>query len=116
MDANINLHPADGTKPPRWKVVLAWVWLVAAVAYDVLPADFIPDIPFIGWIDDFFFSAAAIANLIEQLGGSKAKKVAHVVRWVEVFGWLKWVLLAAFIIMVIVAIVVAVILGYAIFS
>ena len=43
----------------------AWVMLVLAVLYGFSPVDIIPDIPVIGWIDDFFINATAILNLIQ---------------------------------------------------
>lgn len=37
-----------------------------AVLYDVSPVDIIPDIPVVGWIDDFIITASAGLNCIEK--------------------------------------------------
>lgn len=51
----------------------AWVWLIAAVAYTLSPIDIIPDIPIVGWVDDFFILATSGLNMLEkQLGGISA--------------------------------------------
>ncbi len=42
--------------------------LLSAV-YAISPLDIIPDIPIIGWVDDFFVLSAAILNLMEHMTG-----------------------------------------------
>ncbi len=52
---------------PRWKIFLAFVWLVLALAYDVSPIDLIPDvIPVFGWSDDVLVTLVAAFNLFRQ--------------------------------------------------
>lgn len=48
------------------KQVTSIVLAGLAVLYDVSPVDIIPDIPVVGWVDDFFITATAGLNLIEQ--------------------------------------------------
>lgn len=48
------------------KKALAWIIMALAVAYGLSPIDIIPDIPVVGWIDDFMINIAAFANLIQQ--------------------------------------------------
>jgi uncharacterized membrane protein YkvA (DUF1232 family) len=39
----------------------AKAFFVAAIAYAIMPIDFIPDVPLIGWIDDAGILSAAVA-------------------------------------------------------
>ena len=48
------------------KKVWAWILFVLAVIYGISPVDLVPDMPVIGWIDDFTIGAAALTNLIQQ--------------------------------------------------
>jgi len=34
--------------------------LILAIIYDISPIDIIPDIPVVGYVDDFFITAAAV--------------------------------------------------------
>ena len=47
-------------------MVMPIIWMAAALLYDVSPLDVIPDVPVIGWIDDFFITATATLNLIQK--------------------------------------------------
>lgn len=47
------------------KIVNAWIWLIASVIYTFSPVDLLPDIPFVGWFDDFFLLSAAVLNLLQ---------------------------------------------------
>lgn len=65
----------------------AWVMLVLAVLYGFSPVDIIPDIPVIGWIDDFFINATAILNLIQaecQKTNETLAYIAKVLKWVAI--------------------------------
>jgi uncharacterized membrane protein YkvA (DUF1232 family) len=44
------------------------ITLLGAI-YAISPLDIIPDIPIIGWVDDFFVLSAAILNLLEHFTG-----------------------------------------------
>lgn len=48
------------------KQVTSLVLAGLAIVYDISPVDIIPDIPVVGWVDDFFITATAGLNLIEQ--------------------------------------------------
>ena len=49
----------------RKKPLLAWVFLILAIIYTMLPADLMPDVvPVAGWFDDALINLAAILNLI----------------------------------------------------
>ena len=48
------------------KKVLALIIMTIAVAYGLSPIDIVPDIPIVGWIDDFMIGTAALTNLIQQ--------------------------------------------------
>jgi uncharacterized membrane protein YkvA (DUF1232 family) len=47
----------------------AWILAVLSIVYTLSPIDIIPDIPVIGWIDDFFVLTTASLNLIEHTTG-----------------------------------------------
>lgn len=47
----------------------ALILTLLSAIYAVSPLDIIPDIPIIGWIDDFFVLSAAILNLLEHMTG-----------------------------------------------
>lgn len=53
-------------KESRSKKVWAWIFFIAAIIYGASPVDLIPDMPIVGWIDDFTIGAAAFTNLIQQ--------------------------------------------------
>ncbi len=71
-------------------------FLGASLLYNLLPVDFIPDIPLIGRLDDVLVTSSAAMNCIEQFSGSDNEVAKRVMRW------LKWVclLLAVLIILV----------------
>ena len=48
------------------KQITSLVLAGLAVLYDISPVDVIPDIPVVGWVDDFFITATAGLNLIQQ--------------------------------------------------
>lgn len=48
-----------------WASILA----IISVFYAISPFDIIPDIPIIGWVDDFFVVSAAMLNLLEKTTG-----------------------------------------------
>ena len=47
----------------------ALIIAVLGALYAISPLDIIPDIPIVGWIDDFFVLSAAILNLLEHFTG-----------------------------------------------
>lgn len=68
-------------------MVMPIIWMAAALLYDVSPLDVIPDVPVIGWIDDFFITATATLNLIQ-------KAVEDSVPWLaQIAKNLKWIMI-----------------------
>ena len=45
---------------------LALIFLILALIYDFSPIDIIPDVPIIGWIDDFAITSLAITNYFSE--------------------------------------------------
>lgn len=66
-------------------LVMPIVWMVLAVLYDVSPVDIIPDIPVVGWVDDFFITATATLNLIQKAAADSAEglsAIAKTLKWI----------------------------------
>lgn len=58
-----------------------------AVLYDLSPVDIIPDIPVVGWVDDFFITATAGLNLIQQYTSESMQwlsTIAKTLKWVTI--------------------------------
>lgn len=58
-----------------------------AVLYDLSPVDIIPDIPVVGWVDDFFITATAGLNLIQQYTSESMQwlsPIAKTLKWVTI--------------------------------
>lgn len=72
------------------------ILLIGAIVYDFLPTDLVPDIPVIGWIDDFFVTSSALFNCIQQFSENGNEILTRIMKW------LKWtcLLLAVLIILV----------------
>lgn len=64
-----------------------WVLAILSVAYALLPIDIIPDIPIIGWVDDFFITSAGVLNLIQSHVGNASQSLARLV------GFFKWLVI-----------------------
>lgn len=56
-------------KIQRTDTTWASIFAILSVVYAISPFDIIPDIPVIGWIDDFFVLTAAGLNLLEKTTG-----------------------------------------------
>lgn len=79
------------------KQITSLLLLAASIIYDIIPADLIPDIPFIGWLDDMLITSSAALNCLQQFGINANGKVERLLKW------LKWgCILLAFIIVIIV--------------
>jgi hypothetical protein len=85
---NIKTHP-----------VMAWVWLVLAIIYILLPVDGVPDVPVFGWVDDLLIGAAAVMNLIQNLLGKSSIELFKIVK---IF---KWILIALAVIVALLAVI-----------
>lgn len=60
---------------------------VLGAIYAISPFDIIPDIPVIGWIDDFFVVTAALLNLLEHYTGRThytLRRGLKIAKWVIV--------------------------------
>ena len=69
-----------------------------AVLYDISPVDIIPDIPFVGWVDDFFLTATAGLNLIQQYTSESMQTlstIAKTLKWLTIILGVIVVLLVA---------------------
>jgi len=58
--------------------------VILAIIYDISPIDIIPDIPVVGYVDDFFITAAAVLNLLEKWSEETSQALSHSLRW---FKW-----------------------------
>ena len=83
------------------KQITSLILLGASIIYDVIPTDFIPDIPFLGWLDDMLITSSAALNCLQQFGINANGKVERLLKW------LKWtcILLAVIIILIVILIV-----------
>ena len=95
------IKPADPqeVKPGLFKNkrLQAWIWLGASVLYTILPIDIIPDIPLIGWIDDFLLVSSAAFNVLQQETGVSNQFLARIARL------LKWIMLGLCVLIFLVA-------------
>ena len=57
--------------------------LGASILYDVIPADFIPDIPLVGWLDDMLVTSSAALNCLQQFGVNANGKVDRLFKWLK---------------------------------
>lgn len=53
---------AENNKKKFW----SYIFLIAAMIYGAIPTDILPDVPVIGWIDDFVIGTAALTNFVQQ--------------------------------------------------
>ena len=83
------------------KQISSLILLAASIIYDVIPADFIPDIPFIGWLDDMLITSSAAINCLQQFGINANGKVERLLKW------LKWTCILLAVIIVLIAILLA---------
>ena len=67
------------------KKIWAWIFFITAIIYGVSPIDLIPDMPIVGWIDDFTIGAAAFTNLIQQQffqTNNTLNKLFKITKWI----------------------------------
>ena len=72
-------------KESQSKKVWAWILFIAAIIYGASPVDLIPDMPVVGWIDDFTIGAAAFTNLIQQQffqTNAALNKLFKIAKWI----------------------------------
>ena len=64
--------------------ITSLILLGASIIYDIVPIDFIPDIPVIGWLDDMLVTSSAVLNCLMQFGidaSGHVYKAAKFLRW-----------------------------------
>ena len=83
------------------KQITSLLLLGASIIYDVIPADFIPDIPFVGWLDDMLVTSSAALNCLQQFGVNANGKVDRLLKW------LKWICILLALLVIIVVILLA---------
>ena len=69
-------------------MVFPVVLFMLAILYDISPIDLIPDIPVVGYVDDFFITAIATLNLLEKWLQDSSVVLASLLRlakWLVVF-------------------------------
>lgn len=65
----------------------ALIITVLSAVYAISPLDIIPDIPVVGWIDDFFVVSAALLNLLEHTTGRthhSLRSILKALKWTVV--------------------------------
>lgn len=80
------------------KQITSLVLAGLALLYDVSPVDIIPDIPVVGWVDDFFITATAGLNLIQQYTSESMQwlsTIAKTLKWLTIILGVIVVLLVA---------------------
>lgn len=65
----------------------AWILAILSVVYLISPIDIIPDIPIVGWVDDFFISVTGILNLIQAEVSKTSQSIAQGIKM------LKWLII-----------------------
>lgn len=65
----------------------AWILAILSIVYLISPIDIVPDIPVVGWIDDFFISATGILNLIQAEVSKTSQGIAQGIKM------LKWLII-----------------------
>lgn len=62
----------------------AWIVAILGILYTISPIDIVPDIPIVGWIDDFFVLSATLLNLLEKTTGRTHHSLRHglkILKW-----------------------------------
>ena len=66
-----------------------WIWTILSIVYIFSPLDILPDVPVIGWLDDFFIVATAVLNLIQGYTEDNNQSLSRLLR---IFKWVLIVL------------------------
>ena len=83
------------------KQITSLLLLGASIIYDVIPADLIPDIPLVGWLDDMLVTSSAALNCLQQFGINANGKIDRLLKW------LKWICILFAVIVVLIFIALA---------
>ncbi len=76
MQQTIPQQPEQEKRERRKALIIS----VLSAVYAISPIDIIPDIPVIGWIDDFFVVTAALLNLLEHFTGQTHYTLRSILR------------------------------------
>ncbi len=90
---DIDKEPLNGTNgmTGNWQKILACLFSIGALLYDISPIDISPDaIPAFGWLDDAVVTLAAGLNLMEKF---LAKPQAPLTKLLRFFKWTLIILL-----------------------
>lgn len=60
-----------------------WALMALSVAYLLSPVDIIPDIPVIGWVDDFFAISVAGLNLLQGYASEGNSSLAQLLKFIK---------------------------------
>ena len=70
-----------------------WIWTILSIVYIFSPLDILPDVPVVGWLDDFFIVATAVLNLIQgYIQGYTEDNNQSLSRLLRIFKWVLIVL------------------------
>ncbi|NLN60281.1 MAG: DUF1232 domain-containing protein [Deltaproteobacteria bacterium] len=80
-DSTIVMDVADHEKQPS--LLLPVILLILAILYDVSPVDIVPDIPIVGYIDDFFITATALLHFLQKWMEGTSLVLAGMLKWLK---------------------------------
>lgn len=88
---SVEKEKGTGQSAAKGKVVMAWIFVILALIYDINPVDILPDIPVIGWMDDSFLTLITVINLLQQKsresGHAETSRTMKALKWLFiVFG------------------------------
>lgn len=66
-----------------------WICTILSIVYIFSPLDILPDVPVVGWLDDFFIVATAVLNLIQGYTEDNNQSLSRLLR---IFKWVLIVL------------------------
>ena len=69
------------------KEITSLTLLGLAAVYDISPIDIIPDVPVVGWVDDFFITATTLLNCVQQFTAETSQTLSAIAKT------LKWILI-----------------------
>lgn len=70
--------------------------LIVSFMYFIFPFDLIPDVPIVGWVDDFFFILIALINVAEKkvfYNYETIQKTLNKVKWVVAIAAVTFILM-----------------------
>jgi len=63
--------------------VSEWGLAVLSAAYLFSPIDLIPDIPIVGWVDDFFVATVGGLNLLQGYAADSSRNLAAILKMIK---------------------------------